>query len=279
MQLGTLAMGGGTEAAVFVDDMYAAIPGFADAGAVLRSGEAGLAKARAAAGGTLQTYDPSDLLAPVLEPGAVICSGLNFRAHVLEMGRELPTSPTLFAKLPRALCGPSDTVPLTPVSKAVDYEGELVVVIGRRARNVSAADAADYIAGYTLMNDVSMRDLQNRTLQWFAGKNLEASTPVGPWIVTSDEIDPSALTLRVTVNGEKRQEASLGDLIFDVARLIEDVSSLFSLEPGDLIATGTPGGVGQGFKPPKYIAEGDIVEVTVDGIGTLRTEFRAPAAG
>jgi acylpyruvate hydrolase len=276
--LGTLAAGDETTAAVFVDGACAAIPGFADAGALLRAGPVGLASARAGIARGLEAYNAADLRAPVLEPGAIVCVGLNFRAHITEMGRELPTAPTLFAKLPRALCGPSEEVPLTSLSKAVDYEGEMVVVIGQRARAVPEERAHEVVAGYTLMNDVSMRDLQYRSMQWFAGKNVEASTPVGPWIVTADEVDPSALTLRTTVNGELRQEAPLSDLIFDTARLVADVSRLMTLEPGDLIATGTPGGVGHSFAPPRHLADGDIVEVSVDGLGTLRTAFRTPRA-
>ncbi|HVW17132.1 MAG TPA: fumarylacetoacetate hydrolase family protein [Solirubrobacteraceae bacterium] len=279
MRLGTLADGGATTAAVFVDGACAAIPGFADAGAVLRAGDDGLARARAAVAGELRPYDVADLRAPVLEPAAVICVGLNFRNHVVEMGREIPTAPTLFAKLPQALCGPADDVALTPLSKAVDYEGELVVVIGARARDVPERRAHEAIAGYTLMNDVSMRDLQYRSLQWFAGKNIEASTPVGPWIVTADEIDPAGSMLRVTVNDELRQQAPIADLIFDPARLVADVSRLVTLQPGDLLATGTPGGVGHGSDPPRYLADGDVVAVEVDGIGTLRNAFRASMRG
>jgi acylpyruvate hydrolase len=279
MRLGTLATGDTTTAAVFVDNMCAPVPGFADVGAIIRGGPEALSLARtAAADGPSEPFNTGDLRMPVLAPGAVVCQGLNFKNHVLEMGRELPTSPTLFGKLPRALCGPADIVPLTPVSRAVDYEGELVVVVGQRARNVPESEALDYVAGYTLMNDVSMRDLQNRSLQWYAGKNLEASTPVGPWIVTADEIDPTRLTLDLTVNGEQRQYAPLSDLIFDVRKLVSDISTLFTLEPGDLIATGTPGGVGHSFKPPRYLEDGDVVEVSVDGIGTLRTEFRVPTS-
>jgi acylpyruvate hydrolase len=275
LRLGTLAIETGTTAAVFVGDECAPVPGFTDAGAILRGGPEALAEAETAGAGPLEPYSEIALRAPVLAPGAVVCQGLNFKKHVLEMGREIPTAPTLFGKFPRALCGPSDVVPLTPASAAVDYEGELVAVIGRRARNVERENALEYVGGYTLMNDVSMRDLQSRSLQWFAGKNLEASTPVGPWIVTADEVDPATLTLTTTVSGEVRQHAQLSDLIFDVATLVADISTLFTLEPGDLIATGTPGGVGSSFKPGRFLRDGDVVTVTIDGIGALRTEFRA----
>jgi acylpyruvate hydrolase len=279
MRIGTLATQDGTTAAVFGDDTYAPVPGFKDAGAVLRAGSDGLARARDVVERATQTYDASDLRMPVLDPGAVICVGLNFRAHVLEMGREMPTAPTLFAKLPRSLCGPADTVRVAVGSDSLDYEGELVAVVGKVARNLDPEQAREAIAGYTLMNDVSSRGLQNRSLQWFAGKNLEASTPVGPWIVTSDEVDIRSTNIGVKVNGEVRQRAPLDDLIFDAPALVSDISRFLTLEPGDLIATGTPGGVGHGFKPPRYLADGDIVEVSVEHIGTLRTEFRLLARG
>jgi acylpyruvate hydrolase len=193
------------------------------------------------------------------------------------MGRELPEHPTLFSKLARSLTDPFAAVPLPSASDQVDYEGELVIVIGRRGRDIGPEAAEAHIGGYCLMNDVSMRDWQQRTLQWFAGKNFERSTPVGPFVVTPDECSPSRETIEVTVNGELRQRAPLADLVFGAPQLIADISRLTTLEPGDLIATGTPGGVGHAMEPPSYLRAGDVVEVRVGALGALRNLFEAPA--
>jgi acylpyruvate hydrolase len=252
------------------------VPLFSDAGAIVRSMEAGIdAALRAEADGERFGFERSDLRLPVLAPRAVICVGLNYRSHILEMGRELPQDPTLFAKLPRALTAPYADIDLPSVSSQVDYEGELVVVVGKGGRNITVADAGEHIGGYTVMNDVSMRDFQYRSLQWFAGKNFDSSTPVGPWIVTADEIPEVAYAeLHVAVNGETRQRATLDDLLFWPHRLISDISHITELQPGDLIATGTPGGVGWGMEPKCFLEDGDVVEVTISGIGTIRNVFR-----
>jgi acylpyruvate hydrolase len=215
---------------------------------------------------------------PVLEPGAVACVGINYGAHIAEMRRETPTSPTYFSKLPRALTDPGVPVILPRESPKVDYEGEVAAVIGRRGRRITRESALDHVAGLTLVNDVSMRDFQNRSLQWFAGKSWQACTPVGPEVVTLDELgDLGDLGLTTTVNGEVRQRAVLGDLIFDIPALVADLSQIVELEPGDLIVTGTPGGVGHAMEPPRYLQPGDVVEVSLDGLGTLRTVFAAEA--
>jgi acylpyruvate hydrolase len=272
MKLGTLATAEGTTAAVFTDGGAAPVSGYDDVGSILRAGPEGLAAANAAQ--DFRPYVAADLRRPVLEPGAVICAGINFHAHVQEMGREIPEHPTLFAKLSRALADPAADVVLPASSTAVDYEGEVAVVIGRACRDVDENEAAASIAGYTLLNDVSMRDYQYRTLQWFAGKNFERSSPVGPWIVTSDEIgDASELELVVTVNDEERQRGMIGDLIHGPAALVADISQFLSLQPGDVIATGTPGGVGYARDPKVLLSAGDVVEVAVEQIGTLRTSF------
>ena len=277
MRLGTIDSGASTTAVVVVGDAAIPVSDYADVGALLRDEDAGLDTARAAERrGDAVALEPQDLRMPVLAPGAVICVGLNYRAHILEMGRELPDHPTLFAKLTRSLTDPYADISLPPSSAQVDYEGELVVVIGRTARDVPEDLANEHIAGFTLMNDVSMRDFQYRTLQWFAGKNFERSTPVGPWITTADELPGlDALDLRTSVNGDVRQQASLGDLVFSPAQLVADVSSIMTLEPGDLIATGTPGGVGHGMTPKGYLEDGDEVEVWVVELGSLRNRFRS----
>jgi acylpyruvate hydrolase len=182
------------------------------------------------------------------------------------MGRELPTHPTLFAKLARSLADPYADLAIPQASTSVDYEGELVIVIGRGGRDIASESALDHIGGYTLMNDVSMRDWQYRTLQWFAGKNFERSTPVGPWVVTPDELSADA-ELVTTVNGDVRQRSPITDLVFDARALIADISSMTALEPGDLIATGTPGGVG--LFSGKLLTPGQRVRVEIEGVGTI----------
>ena len=181
----------------------------------------------------------------VTRPGKVVCVGLNYRGHVEETGRELPAYPTLFGKFADSLCGPYDDIPLPAASDKVDWEAELTVVIGREARGVDAGHALDHVAGYTVANDTSMRDWQNRTLQWLQGKNFEASTPVGPVLVTPDEVDhASDLRISCTVNDEVVQDSRTSDLIFPPDHLIAYISTFTTLRPGDLILTGTPAGVG-----------------------------------
>jgi acylpyruvate hydrolase len=249
---------------------------YADAGALLRAGKEGLARASdALEGGEYSRFQPERLLRPILRPGAIVCVGLNYRTHILEMGRDLPEHPTYFGKLSRALTDPFADIVLPQASERVDYEGELAVVIGRGGRNIGQADAWDAVAGLTLMNDVTMRDFQRRTKQWFAGKTWERSTPIGPSVVTRDEVgDPNGLELTVTVNGELRQVAPIADLVFGIPSLVADLSRIVTLEPGDLIATGTPGGVGAAMTPERFLADGDVVEVAVSELGTLRNRFR-----
>ncbi|MCP9487467.1 MAG: fumarylacetoacetate hydrolase family protein [Gaiellaceae bacterium MAG52_C11] len=277
MRLATISTDAGTTAAILNDGAAARIEGYEDVGALLRAGPPGEEAARkTAASGPFDPLDPSRLRRPVLEPGAVVCVGLNYRPHVLEMGRPLPDHPTYFAKLPRALADPFEPIELPGRSERVDYEGEVVVVVGRGGRDVPEEEAWAAVAGLTLMNDVSMRDFQYRTLQWFAGKSWQRSTPVGPAVVTIDELAPlDERELRVEVNGDLRQHASLGDLIFSVAALVADLSRIIELRPGDLIATGTPGGVGDGMEPPCYLADGDVVTVALDGLGRLESSFVA----
>lgn len=286
MALITLNWNGATAAAVGVDDGRAVIvgesnghgPAFADVGELLRAGEDGLAQARAAAAGTGRqvSYAPADLRRPILSPGAVLCVGLNYRTHVLEIGQQIPDSPTIFTKLARALTDPYAPVQVpSHAAGRLDYEGELAAVIGRPGRDIAEADAWDHVAGLTVINDVSMRDFQMRSMQWFAGKSWQACTPVGPAVVPLEEAGPlEEMELRVTVNGEERQRAMVCDLIFDVPRLVADLSRVIELQPGDVIATGTPGGVGEGMDPKGYLRDGDVVEVSVTGIGALRNTVR-----
>jgi acylpyruvate hydrolase len=273
MRLATLNVEDATHAAVIVADGAVQIDGYADVGALLRSGGRGWEAAHAASAvGEPRPFEETQLLRPVLHPGAIMCVGLNYRTHILEMGRELPSVPSLFGKLGQALTDPYAEIELPRPSHQVDYEAQLAVVIGTRGRDIAPENALAHVAGLTALNDVTARDYQRRTIQWFAGKTFQRSTPVGPWIVTPDELEPIAdKELRCIVNGVERQRARLGDLVFDVASLIVDISTIVELEAGDLIATGTPGGVGE--PSGRFLADGDVVEVSIDGIGTLRNTF------
>ncbi len=209
--------------------------------------------------------DDVRLLAPVL-PSKVIGVGKNFAAHAAEFGSEVPAEPLLFLKPATSVSGPGDPIPLPPISRRVDYEGELAVVIGRVARNVRAEDASRCILGYTCGNDVTLRDLQKRDGQWARAKGFDGSCPLGPWIET--ELDPTDVRIETRVNGETRQFASTADLVFGVASLIEFVTAFMTLLPGDVILTGTPEGVGP-------LSPGDRVEVEVEGIGVLANPVEA----
>jgi acylpyruvate hydrolase len=270
MKLATLENPAGKScAAVIQDNLAILIEGYEDVGAMLRAGERGWRAARGAAyRGGGEPFDRKALRTPVLTPTAVFCVGLNYRTHIIEMGRDLPKFPTLFAKLSRSLTGPYSDIILPKSSQRIDYEAELAVVIGDGGRHISAEDAWQHVAGLTVFNDVTARDYQRRSLQWFAGKNFQQSSPWGPWIVTPDElgeIDSREITL--WVNDEERQRASLGDLVFDVPALIADLSAIVELAPGDVIATGTPGGVGE--PNDQFLGVGDRVRVRIEGIGDI----------
>ena len=283
MRLVTVDTGDATRAAVQQDGEATLISApdgaspFSDVGAVLRAGQHGMEAARQAhtgGGDGTVAVDAGNLLRPVLHPGAVVCVGLNYRTHIREMGRDMPADPTLFSKLPRALTDPYADVRLFSRSTKMDYEGELAIVIGTGGADISRESAWDHVAGLTVFNDVSARDYQHRTIQWFAGKTLQSSTPVGPALVTVDEVgDVDSLELRVTVNGEQRQQTLLGDMVFDVPSLVADLSQIVALEPGDIIATGSPGGVG--VTSGIFLADGDVVEVTIDVLGSIRNTFRS----
>jgi acylpyruvate hydrolase len=216
-------------------------------------------------------------LRPVIpRPAKVICVGLNYVAHVNESRGDLPDYPVLFTKFARSLTGARDDIPCPSESAAIDYEGELAVVIGRPARRVAPDAAMGVIAGYAVANDISMRDFQNRTHQWLQGKAWDASTPVGPYLVTAEEVgDPGALTLRTIVNGQVVQEASTAQLIFDIPTLVSRISEFTTLEPGDLILTGTPGGVGFRREPPLLLGPGDVVAVEIDRVGRIENTMVA----
>jgi 5-carboxymethyl-2-hydroxymuconate isomerase len=207
-----------------------------------------------------------------LHPGKIICIGRNYAEHAKETGNQVPTAPLIFAKFPSSLIGPGDSIAWREsITKEVDWEGELAVVIGKRAKDVKVDDALNYVFGYTIANDVSARDLQLRQDgQWTRGKSLDTFCPLGPWITTRDEIpDPHKLSIKTVVSGETRQEGNTQDLIFNIPTLISYCSRMFTLEPGDLILTGTPPGVGEGMNPKTYLKDGDSVSITIERIGEL----------
>ena len=209
-------------------------------------------------------------------PEKIVCVGLNYRAHAEEQGAELPAEPLLFAKFPNALCGPGDEIVLPPEATHVDAEAELAVVIGAPARRLAPERALDVVAGYLAANDVSARNLQYGDGQWLRGKSFDTFCPVGPELASVEELDDAG-DLRVIqrLNGEVMQDGRTSDLIFDVPRLVAHASSVFTLEPGDLILTGTPPGVGMARKPPVTLRAGDVVEVEIEGIGILRNPVAA----
>jgi 2-keto-4-pentenoate hydratase/2-oxohepta-3-ene-1,7-dioic acid hydratase in catechol pathway len=235
--------------------------------------------------------DDVRLLAPIpAPPHNIMCVGKNYHAHAHEFSKSgfdasasgadaIPSHPIIFTKPSGAISGPTDDIPLWPgVDAAVDYEAELAVVIGAGGRGITRADAMSHVFGYTIINDVTARDLQRQHKQWFLGKGIDGFGPMGPWIATADEIDGSDLRVTCKVNGETRQDSTTADLIFDVPALIETISKSITLSPGDIIATGTPEGVGIGFNPPRFLRDGDVVEVEISGIGRLRNVVRRMAS-
>lgn len=217
--------------------------------------------------------------APVQKPGKIICVGHNYREHILEMGRELPSNPVIFAKFANTILGPDDDIPFYPISDQLDYEAEFTFVIGKQARNVSEEDALDYVAGYTITNDVTYRDIQRRTLQWLQGKTVDGTAPMGPYLVTTDELkDPAGLGVVLTVNGEVRQKTNTANLVFSVEKLVSFLSNLMTLEPGDVVLTGTPGGVGVAMTPPTFLKDGDVVRIEIDKVGALENTVKTAEA-
>jgi len=213
---------------------------------------------------------------PVIPDAAakLLCIGINYLPHIKEMGRERPDYPVVFVRFQDSIVGHGEALQRPIGSVQLDWEGELAVVIGKRARRVSRAQALDYVAGYACFNDGSVRDFQRHSQQFTPGKNFHASGSFGPWLVTTDEVpDPRELRLRTRLNGEVMQDESVGELCFDVSQLIEYCSTWSQLEPGDVIVTGTPGGVGAGRKPPLWMKAGDTVEVEITGLGVLRNSI------
>jgi acylpyruvate hydrolase len=265
--------------------------------AVLRRGSDSIEVAGEALGfvvDSVDRYDAPDLLragvvhdrrsvklcAPIPRPGKIVCVARNYRDHASERGGSVPDEPVLFLKAPSAVIGPDDEIVLPPVSQQVDYEGELAVVIGRTTRNVFAGDALACVAGYCVANDVSARDFQGVRGQHFIGKSCDGFAPLGPAMVTSDDVpDPQDLAIRTMVSQEVRQSGHTKEMHFPVAELIAFASKLMTLEPGDVILTGTPAGVGAASKPPRWLRGGDVVEVEIDRVGRLRSYVRGEGSG
>ena len=212
---------------------------------------------------------------PVTDPLKVLCIGLNYNDHVAETGRALPTHPDIFPKFASTLIGPRDDINCTGITQNLDFEGEMAVIIGRKCRHVMEAEALDYVAGLTVLNDITARDLQYRGTQWLAGKSVDGSTPVGPALVTLDESgDPQTLDITTRVNGAQVQSSNTRHMIFPVGHLVAYISFFLELSPGDIITTGTPQGIGAKRQPPLWLKAGDLVEVELQGVGLLRNTVR-----
>ena len=276
VKLATIRTGGGTRAAR-IDGDTATVLAASDVGLLLT--DPGWQGAAGAAIGSTLPVDGLDYVPLIPRPDKIICIGLNYRSHIAEMrGGDPPAYPTAFAKYRSSLIGAHDDIVLPPESDKVDWEAELAVIIGAPARRVDRDGATAAIAGYSVLNDVSMRDWQNRTLQFLQGKTFEASTPLGPWLVTPDEpgaVPGPAQHIGCTVDGEVVQDSTTADLLFDVPHLVSYLSTVLTLLPGDVIATGTPSGVGAGRKPPRFLADGELVVTTISGVGELRNRCRA----
>jgi 2-keto-4-pentenoate hydratase/2-oxohepta-3-ene-1,7-dioic acid hydratase in catechol pathway len=281
MKLVTFERNGSSEPGALLDDK---VIGFKSAGFptllhLIQGGAEALERAKAFA-----AKPPADatfpvatvrLLAPLSRPPKIICVGLNYRDHAAECNAEMPKVPTIFSKYTTAIIGPGEAIVLPRHSKEPDYEAELAVVIGKGGRYISKDRWRDHVFGYTNLNDVSARDFQMATSQWMIGKTFDTFAPIGPAVVTADEIpDPHALEIQMIINGEVLQSSNTSQMVFRIADLIEHIASVFTLEPGDIISTGTPAGVGEAKKPPRWLRPGDKVVVRISGIPELSNEVR-----
>lgn len=270
MRLTTLRIHGRTRAARLEGEDYVLLP-YDDLSALLAASEEWTTEAGRQDGERIPAVQAEH--APLVpHPNKIICLGLNYQSHIREMGRDTPRYPTLFAKYDGALIGAMDPIVLPVVSDRVDWEAELGFVVGRAGRHVSKEKALDHVAGYTVVNDVTVRDYQRRTREFLSGKTFESTTPVGPVLVTPDELGPGEpdLEIRCEVDGEVMQRSRTSDLLFGIADIVSYVSDIITLQPGDLIATGTPGGVGDGRDPKVYLREGQTLRTVIEGVGELR---------
>jgi len=272
VRLATIRTATGTRA-VRIDGSQAVETGDADVRAVLE--RADWSAHAASAAGPAHPVDGLDYAPLVPAPEKILCVGQNYRDHIAEMGNEPPAYPTIFAKFAPALVGAFDEIVLPAVSDAVDYEAELAVVIGRPVRHATPEQAAAAIAGYTVLNDVSARDWQYRTSEFLQGKTFEHTTPLGPALVTPDELPAGGWEISTEIDGEVRQHSDTGQLVFGVVDLVGYLSTIMTLRPGDVIATGTPGGVGHARKPPRYLTDGATMTTAIAGIGSCRNVCRA----
>ncbi|RIL08183.1 MAG: hypothetical protein DCC71_00070 [Proteobacteria bacterium] len=283
MKLCTFHSGDATRVGVVVDgavvDLSEAAPALPrEMAALLAAGPEALRRAAAAASNATRrlALDSVRLAPPILRPPKLLAIGLNYADHVAEAGIEPPKLPTVFNKQSTCVTGPRDPVWMPRISHVLDYEGELGFVIGRRCRHVPRERAHEVIAGYLVVNDVTIRDWQLRMPTWTMGKSYDTHGPIGPWITTADEVgDPRGLRLRTWVNGELRQDSNTKQLIFDCSAIVEHLSAACTLEAGDVVATGTPGGVGIAMKPPRLLQVGDRVRVEIEGLGALDNEVVA----
>ncbi|MBZ8176635.1 2-hydroxyhepta-2,4-diene-1,7-dioate isomerase [Corynebacterium poyangense] len=268
MRLATIRQNQTTSAArIETENTAVLIPGFKDLGELLT--DANWRNIAKDASGQLIEFEKTDLAPLVPNPRKIICVGLNYANHIREMGRDLPKYPTLFVKFAEALTGPYDDIEVPAYgAEALDWEGELAVVIGKTARRVKSSEAKDYIAGYAVMNDYTQRDLQYRTLQWHQGKSLEKSAGFGPWLTTTDSFTFGG-ELATYVGEDKVQSTPTNDLVFKPEDLVEYISHIYPLVPGDIIITGTPGGVGHASDPKRYIQDGETVRVSIEGLGEI----------
>lgn len=286
MRFVTLERGHGPEAGVIAGETVIGLrdAGFADVLAVIAGGAGALDRvtrwAQTAPAGETLDLASVKLHAPIPRPPKIICIGLNYRDHAAESGLPIPDVPTVFAKFPTAVTGPQHPIVLPRNSTKPDYEAELAFVIGRRGRHIPEEKWREHVFGYTCFNDVSARDFQTATSQWMMGKTFDTFAPFGPAIVTADEIeDPHNLEISLDLNGETMQRSNTREMIFRIPRLIAHLSSVFTLEPGDVIATGTPPGVGFARKPPRWLRHDDVVTVRISGVGVLTNPVVAePAA-
>lgn len=248
--------------------------GFPDDRSFFRAGKDALTSAESALKSGQGQFVPLaevQILAPVLHPSKILCIGLNYRDHAMESGMEIPKVPTVFLKLPNSITGPDAPILLPALSSQPDYEAELAVVIGKHGKNIGQQDWEQFIFGYTILNDISARDVQLATSQWSLGKSFDTFAPIGPWVVTQDEIpDPHALDIQLTIDGEVLQHSNTKELIFRLPQLLEYISAIVPLEPGDILSTGTPAGVGLGRTPKRWLRPNENIAIEIEKIGALR---------